>query len=393
MATTQAQGKTPSDDELRTYIQALKNDPGSRIFAALASGLLARERVDQALQVLQLGLRANPDFADGFLVMARALLAKQQPEQAARFIQRAKQLAPERAMVYAVAGQVLLALDQEGPACDSCLKALDLDPECEPALDLLGRFGQAPKSKTSGPKSMPASSGTRPDIKKRSQTAPSSRQRNGRPAEQISEPFRKILPALGHEASERLEEDEQPFTALSSGSQAGQQDEPGDLLDQAPRSTLPSRPEPPPQPRAPAATGQGTPALRTVAVAQAIIDSYGPTEAYEPSRRIPNPSPPWSGRLLAIASVLALLVGIVAMLFAIMPSPQPIPKPALKPAPAAANQAETPDPELSAPEASAPAIVAEPLPPEAEDSAASENAETDDESSDQTIPGGDDHGD
>ncbi|MBW2700241.1 MAG: hypothetical protein JRF33_05435 [Deltaproteobacteria bacterium] len=335
MATTLAQRKPLTDDDLRTYIRTLKQDPKSRVFAPLAEGLLARGRVTQALQVSNMGVRANPDFADGHIVMTMVLLAQKNTSRAAQFIQRALELAPERAIAHAMASQVQMAQGQNDAAYTACLKALDLDPDCAPALDLLGQMGQRPKGTRPRGKKMPASKGTSPDLKRRAQTAPSRRRRNGGPVQHISEPFRKILPALGQEATERLEDQLQPFTALSSGSQAGAgpDADTDNLLSQVPQSSLPDHP--PPQAARPATPAHADPAiaptsgltgpgLKTVTVAQAIIDSYGPAQAYESSRRSPSLTP-WAGRLLALASIIALLLGIVALLAALRPDKGPVP--------------------------------------------------------------------
>ena len=340
MATTLAQRKPLTDDDLRTYIRTLKQDPKSRVFAPLAEGLLARGRVAQALQVSNMGVRANPDFADGYIVMTMVLLAQKNAAQAAQFVQRALELAPDRAIAHAIASQVRMAQGQNDAAYAACLKALDLDPDCAPALDLLGQMGQRPKKTRPGGKKMPASKGTSPDLKRRAQTAPSRRSRDGRPVQHISEPFRKILPALGQEASERLEDQVQPFRALSSGSQAGAgpNADTDNLLSQVPQKPLPDHPSP--QAARPASPVQADsvqadsaiaptsvpvgPGLKTVTVAQAIIDSYGPAQAYESSRRSPSLTP-WAGRLLALASIIALLLGIVALLAALRPDKSPVP--------------------------------------------------------------------
>lgn len=338
MATTLAQRKPLTDDDLRTYIRTLKQDPKSRVFAPLAEGLLARGRVAQALQVSHMGVRANPDFADGYIVMTMVLLAQKNAAQAAKFVQRALELAPERAIAHATASQVQMAQGQNDAAYAACLKALDLDPDCAPALDILGQMGQRPKKTRPGAKKMPASKGTSPDLKRRAQTAPSNRRRDGHPVQHISEPFRKILPALGQEAADHLEDQVQPFTALSSGSQAGAGSEPDNLLSQVPQNSLPDQPSPqavrPATPdhanpvNAPT-SGLAGPGLKTVTVAQAIIDSYGPAQAYEPNRRSPSLTP-WAGRLLALASIIALLLGIVALLGALRPDKSPQETPSIK---------------------------------------------------------------
>ncbi len=248
-------------------------------------------------------------------------------------------MAPERAIAHATASQVQMAQGRNDAAYAACLKALDLDPDCAPALDLLGQMGQRPKKTRPGDKKMPASKGTNPDLKPRAQTAPSRRSRDGRPVQHISEPFRKILPALGQEAAERLEDQVQPFKALSSGSQAGTgpDADTDNLLSQVPQSYLRNHPSPPAaRPASPGHADPGQadsgvaptsapigPGLKTVTVAQAIIDSYGPAQAYESSHRSPSLTS-WAGRLLALASIIALLLGIVALLAALRPDKNPV---------------------------------------------------------------------
>ncbi|MBN2494704.1 MAG: hypothetical protein JXR96_08955 [Deltaproteobacteria bacterium] len=363
MATQKPERRPVSDDDLRAYLQILKQDPNSRVFAPLAEALTARGELDKSRQLCEMGLRANPDFSDGHLAYARVLFFQFDYARALKAVSTALKLAPDSTEAYLVAAEIFLARSQQKPASDACLKALDLEPENPRALELLKKSNLAPGTN-------PAAAPRAPSFKSAAGTAPSRRRVDLSPPP-MTDPFSHLMAGIENEGAQRIESLDQPFQALSSGSNPGPVEDEFDVPT-VPRGQ-PERPRLPPRPRVPEPDGdlldqvptdellaqapgddllaqvpgsvpaapqgsQGAPAaipaagaaaprapsarsgvgLSSVDAAQAVIDAYADRAGYE-AAHLPEPRPPILARVLALLSVLLLLLGIVAMIAAMMP--------------------------------------------------------------------------
>jgi hypothetical protein len=325
----------PSDSQIRDYFQILKQDSKSRVFAALAEALIRRGRLTEAEDICKLGLGANPEFSDGHLAYARVLFYLFRYKEAFDEVKVALGLDQDNVEAYLIAAEIFLARSQHKAASEACLKVIDLDPENQQARKILKRIGvdeQVAVTKDDSEKparmstdSFKASAGTSPGRR--------SMQLGGKPS--LSDPFRQLLQEAGEQASEKLDRDEQPFSALSSGSQPPV---PPDLFgeefdvptkrdkqtrrpDGAPIPKLPAHPPTPvPVPAsAPASAPEtapkpspspGTSPMIMVDRVQAVIDSYADRVTTDPHDFQKPPRIPRAGRILTLLGLLALLVAI-----------------------------------------------------------------------------------
>ena len=253
MSTSFKDRKPPTDAEIRDYFQILKSDPRSRVFAPLAESLIRRGRLDEAEQLCRIGLDHNQHFSDGHLVLSRVLFYRFRYEEALHEVKLTLALDPNHLEAYLIATEIFLARSQSKAASDACLKALDLDPNNPEAVRLLARVGEpldpaAPGAPSPSPSRFKSTAGTSPSRKRADpDQAPS-----------MTNPFQQLMQELQGEAEQLINDEDQPFTALSSGSQVdvpalnGDDDE-FDIGQPTakvarPRAAVPQLPERPPTP-------------------------------------------------------------------------------------------------------------------------------------------------
>ena len=197
---------TTFEQQVRTYLKILKQDPRSRVFAPLAALLNQAGHHREAEKVCRRGLAGNPDFADGHSILAEILLSQGRLAEALRAVERALQLNPESAESQALAAEILHSLGQDQRAVECCMHALDISPRNGRARRLLKNMqagvAAAPEKKTTGA------------FRAVAPTAPG---RRSGPADLLAE----NLAGLGREAIEQVDTAPQPFAALSAGSQPG----------------------------------------------------------------------------------------------------------------------------------------------------------------------------
>jgi hypothetical protein len=321
----------PSDSQIRDYFQILKKDSKSRVFAALAEALIRRGRLTEAEDICKLGLEANPEFSDGHLAYARVLFYLFRYQEAFAEVKLALGLDKDNVEAYLIAAEIFLARSQHKACSEACLKVIDLDPENEEARKLLKRIGAAGKPGKAGAKTVekePPERMSTDSFKATAGTSPGRRalKKDAKPS--LSDPFRQLLHETGEQAAEKLDTVEQPFSAMSSGSQP-----PGppdlfddDLEEPTKREKSPRRPDGTPIPKLPehpptpvpvpdpdpvpetASSPSSGPAM--VDRIQSVIDSYTERQSTDPHDYLDPPKIPRAGRILSLLGLLALLAAI-----------------------------------------------------------------------------------
>jgi hypothetical protein len=321
----------PSDSQIRDYFQILKQDSKSRVFAALAEALIRRGRLTEAEDICKLGLEANPEFSDGHLAYARVLFYLFRYKEAFAAVKVALGLDKDNIDAYLIAAEIFLARSQHKACSEACLKVIDLDPENEEARKILKRSGVAGKPGKAGAKTVekePPERMSTDSFKATAGTSPGRRalKKDAKPS--LSDPFRQLLHETGEQGAEKLDTVDQPFSAISSGSQPPV---PPDLFDddmeeptkreKSPRrpdgTPIPKLPEHPPTPvpvpvpvpetaSSPSSVSGSAMADRV----QSVIDSYAERQTTDPQDYLGPPQIPRAGRILTLLGLLALLAAI-----------------------------------------------------------------------------------
>jgi len=321
----------PSDSQIRDYFQILKQDSKSRVFAALAEALIRRGRLTEAEDICRLGLEANPEFSDGHLAYARVLFYLFRYQEAYEEVKVALGLDKDNVDAYLIAAEIFLSRSQHKACSEACLKAIDLDPENQQARKLLKRLGDAGQARVKTVEKEPPERMSTDSFKATAGTSPGRRALKKEVKPSLSDPFRQLLHETGERGSEKLEESEQPFSALSSGSQPPV---PPELFEEdfdvptkrekSPRrpdgTPIPKLPDHPPTPvPVPASASETAPMPSSVSDStgssmvdrvQSVIDSYAEQQTTDPQDYLGPPKIPRAGRILTLLGLLALLAAI-----------------------------------------------------------------------------------
>ena len=317
----------PSDSQIRDYFQILKQDSKSRVFAALAEALIRRGRLTEAEDICKLGLEANPEFSDGHLAYARVLFYLFRYQEAFAEVKVALGLDKDNVDAYLIAAEIFLARSQHKACSEACLKVIDLDPENEEARKILKRIGAAGKAGAKTVEKEPPERMSTDSFKATAGTSPGRRalKKDAKPS--LSDPFRQLLHETGEQGAEKLDTVEQPFAAISSGSQPPV---PPDLFDDdmeepTKREKSPRRPDGTPIPKLPdhpptpvpipasaSASGSASDSTGSAMVdrVQSVIDSYADRMTTDPQDYLGPPKIPRAGRILTLLGLLALLAAI-----------------------------------------------------------------------------------
>jgi len=323
----------PSDSQIRDYFQILKQDSKSRVFAALAEALIRRGRLTEAEDICRLGLEANPEFSDGHLAYARVLFYLFRYQEAFEEVKVALGLDKDNVEAYLIAAEIFLARSQHKACSEACLKVIDLDPENQEARKLLQRLGNAGEAPVKTVEKEPPERMSTDSFKATAGTSPGRRALKKDIKPSLSDPFLQLLHETGKRGAEKLDKSEQPFSALSSGSQPPV---PPDLFDEdfdeptkrekSPRrpdgTPIPKLPDHPPTPvpvpdpdpvpgAAPSSqsVSDSTGSLMVDRV-QSVIDSYAEQLTTDPQDYLGPPKIPRAGRILTLLGLLALLTAI-----------------------------------------------------------------------------------
>jgi hypothetical protein len=327
------------DKQIRDYLQILKQDPRSRVFAALAGLLLEGGNPAAAEKVCRMGLEVNPGFTDGHVVHACVLAALGRPREALAAVKTALELNPQSAEAYATAAEIYFTNGDSRQASATCMKAIDIDSENKLARKLLKQIGQAGMLASGGQPREQVKATTR-EFRAVAGTIPSQRLSDKSPSP--ASLFGDELADASSDAIERVSTSPQPFSALSSGSQppvAPEQEDSGFEVPTKPEKSrrvkahsgtpIPSLPAHPqaPEPEKPSRLRPVTPGGPRVTApptgglsipladeVQAIIDAYSDqaTDFPEDDARLKVPR---SGRLKLLVGLALALAALMSVIF------------------------------------------------------------------------------
>ena len=208
--------KRPTDAEIKDYYKLLQADPRSRIFAPLAEALAQRDMLDDAIKICEHGMKYHQDFSDGHITFARVLHLANQKDEALEHIRRALALDNRNTDAYLAAAEIFMEMNLIKAACEACLRIMEMEPQNQLANELLTRINNRSHApETQKPQEFQSTNGTVP-----------SQRRKADPV--LSGALQGLFEELEEEGSQKIEQNENPFRALSSGSQSGHPDQAAD---------------------------------------------------------------------------------------------------------------------------------------------------------------------
>ncbi len=115
------------------YQLMLQQDPKSRVFAPLSEAYRKMGLHEEALEICQSGVLANPDFAGGRIALARILMQLNQYDKAAPELKVATELSPENVLAFSLLAECYLHLKDGKEALKAYKMQLFLNPQDERA--------------------------------------------------------------------------------------------------------------------------------------------------------------------------------------------------------------------------------------------------------------------
>lgn len=112
----------------REQLRRLQEDPTSRVFAPLAESYRRMGRVEEAIEMCQVGLEHHPDFHGGRVALAKCYLDKRRYQDAQQELEKVVHLAPENLLAQRLLGEAFLAQGNKSQALHAFKMALLLAP-------------------------------------------------------------------------------------------------------------------------------------------------------------------------------------------------------------------------------------------------------------------------
>jgi len=121
-------------DKLR---EKYERDPDSLIFAQYGDALRKANRIDEAITILEDGLRKHPNYATGYMILGRCYRDKNAIEAAIKEFEKAVELDKQSILAHKELSDLYIQEGQTNRAIDILKKLLNLDPLDDAARDKL----------------------------------------------------------------------------------------------------------------------------------------------------------------------------------------------------------------------------------------------------------------
>ncbi len=121
-------------DKLR---EKYERDPDSLIFAQYGDTLRKANRIDEAITILEDGLRKHPNYATGYMILGRCYRDKNAIEAAIKEFEKAVELDKQSILAHKELSDLYIQEGQTNRAIDILQKLLNLDPLDDAARDKL----------------------------------------------------------------------------------------------------------------------------------------------------------------------------------------------------------------------------------------------------------------
>jgi tetratricopeptide (TPR) repeat protein len=142
--------------------QAVRANPRSTAFVALAHVLCDVGRPEEAEEVSRQGLRQHPDLPTGYVALARAMLERGHLHDAEQLLTRTAQAHPENGATYRWLGEVLVRMGDRQRARLLLLRAAKLLPGNQRVAQLLSEVERKGEGKVTAPREKSSSEAARP---------------------------------------------------------------------------------------------------------------------------------------------------------------------------------------------------------------------------------------
>lgn len=134
--------KTGNAAEIDRLALALAKEPGSKVFIPLAEEYGKADRWEEAVVVLEDGLKAYPGFITAMVALGRAYEQVNQPVKAKAILEEAIKVSPDNLRAHRTLAKLYAAQGSHAAALRSCQAILAVNPQDQEALALRANLDQ-----------------------------------------------------------------------------------------------------------------------------------------------------------------------------------------------------------------------------------------------------------
>ena len=127
--------------ELERYLKSYSHDPKSRAFAPLGETYRKMGKLDEAITILEEGVKIHPNYASGYISLGRCYSDKGEMARAVKEFETAIKFAPDNIMAYKLAANEYKKLNDEKSLINTYGKLLKLSSGDQEALSFLSSKG------------------------------------------------------------------------------------------------------------------------------------------------------------------------------------------------------------------------------------------------------------
>ncbi|MFQ5601873.1 MAG: tetratricopeptide repeat protein [bacterium] len=126
------------DNDMQFFEEHLQKHPDSILFARLADIYLKKQKVEQAIQICEEGIKKHPYYVTGHLVLGKCYLANKLFDQAEQEFKRVLRFDPKYLSAHKLYGDLMEEIGWENTCEMSYKKILEIDPLDEVARSRVG---------------------------------------------------------------------------------------------------------------------------------------------------------------------------------------------------------------------------------------------------------------
>lgn len=113
---------------IERYQKLYEKDPKSKVFAPLGEAYRKMGMIDEALSILEAGVRLHPHFASGHVALAKVLMDKKEYQRAMEHLLTSTDLSPENILAQKLLGECAITLKKPKDALKAYKMVLFLNP-------------------------------------------------------------------------------------------------------------------------------------------------------------------------------------------------------------------------------------------------------------------------
>ncbi|MFC1606994.1 hypothetical protein ACFL47_03395 [Candidatus Latescibacterota bacterium] len=133
---------------MKNPVEALKQNPGSVVFASYAEKLANEGNLDKAVEILEQGIQSNPGYAFGHAILANIMLVQNVPKRAAEEYQKALDTDPQMPCIFREYGKYFMGINQPAKALSFLKEALKYENDNPELRDLYEKADADSKAQT-----------------------------------------------------------------------------------------------------------------------------------------------------------------------------------------------------------------------------------------------------